>query len=506
MKNSISFKFNLLTSIMVIAILLGFGAYNYSATDATLKAQQNKQVDAVIHRLQTSVPSTLWNFEAEQLKSIVESETSNDAVLGIFIYDDKKLILGRLKSDTGTISDAKLPENLKSMREEKLTYEENGKLNVVGRIVLLIDSSVIDELQNQSLQRLILQTVTMLVGLIVMISILMKSVVAIPIERIITALEDIARGEGDLTRRLNTDRNDEIGTLAKVFNQFVEKIQTLICRIQKSVVEMSVATGEMSQIARASSHAVDEQRTETDQVATAMNELNATAHEVAQNAVQAAAAAEKADDTGQMARDVVRSAITSIHQLASDIDSSSRVISELEKEVANITSVLDVIRGIAEQTNLLALNAAIEAARAGEQGRGFAVVADEVRTLASKTQASTEEIQEMIRRLQNGTNKAVSVMQSSKSSGEATVGMANKADAALNDIAASISMINEMNTQIASAAEEQTAVTDDINRSLTRIVEIADGSAEGARRAENASAQLANLGSSLDEQVKLFKV
>lgn len=506
MKNSISFKFNLLTSIMVIVILLGFGAYNHSATETALSRQLNKQVNAVIHRLQTSVPSTLWNFETEQLKSIVESEASNDSVKGIFIYDDKNLVLGRIKSDTGAITESKLPEKLESLREEKLTYEENGKINTVGRIVLLVDHSVIDQLLQESLVRLILQTVVMVVGLIGVISFLMKSVVARPIERIISALEDIARGEGDLTRRLRADTNDEIGTLANVFNQFVEKIQSLIGRIQQSVAQMSDATSEMSHIARGSSQAVDEQLIETDQVATAMNELNATAHEVAQNAVQAASAAEKADDTGQMAREIVRNAITSIHQLAKDIDSSSHVISDLEKEVTNITSVLDVIRGIAEQTNLLALNAAIEAARAGEQGRGFAVVADEVRTLASKTQSSTEEIQEMIRRLQNGTNKAVSVMQSSKSSGEATVEMANKADTALNDIAAAISMISEMNTQIASAAEEQTSVTDDINRSLTRIVEIADGSADGARRAENASEQLADLGHSLSDQVKQFKI
>lgn len=506
MKNTISFKFNVLTSTLVIALLLIFGAYNYSATETALNSQQTKQVNSVISRLQTSVPSTLWNFEMEQLTSIIESEASNESVKGLFIYDNKALVLGRLKTANGDVIESKLPSDLDFMLEEKLSYEENGKINNVGRVVLLQDRTVIESLQSQSLIRQVIQTVIIVVILISVVSFLMQTIVIRPIDKIVAALEEIARGEGDLTKRLRVTENNEIGNLAGSFNQFVEKIQTLVTHIQESVIEMSHATSQMTEIASSSSRDVDEQRLETDQVATAMNEMNATAHEVAQNAVQAASAAEQADQTSHEAREVVKNAITSIHQLAQDIDSSSHVISELEKEVANITSVLDVIRGIAEQTNLLALNAAIEAARAGEQGRGFAVVADEVRTLASKTQASTEEIQEMIIRLQSGTNKAVSVMQSSKSSGEATVELANKADQSLNEIAEAISTINEMNTQIASAAEEQTSVTDDINRSLTRIVEIADKTADGTHRAEHASNQISELGNSLDGQVSQFKV
>ncbi|MCP5169421.1 MAG: methyl-accepting chemotaxis protein [Hahellaceae bacterium] len=506
MKQTISFKFNILTSILMIVLLAGFGAYNYQVTSRALHQQLDKKSDAVLTRLEKSVPNTIWNFEMEQLGSIIESETASADVLGIFVYDDKKMLSGRMTEEDGSVTEAKLPDSLDIVKERALYFEDGGVQNKVGRVLLLVDDSQIKKLLSESLVRLFIQTLSMVVILVATNAFLLNKVVTSPIKAAIRALQDIAEGEGDLTRRLRVKSKDEIAELATVFNRFVGKIQDLVRQIMQSADMLSTSTEEMNVISVKTSEGVSNQRSETDQVAAAMNEMSATAHDVARNAVEAAAAAQKADQDGQLAREILSGAINSIRNLAGDIDSSAQVINELEQDVVNITSVLDVIRGIAEQTNLLALNAAIEAARAGEQGRGFAVVADEVRTLASKTQASTQEIQEMISRLQTGTGRAVSVMKSSKNSGEQTVGQANKAEVALNEISSAISTINDMNTQIASAAEQQTAVTEDINRSLTRIVEIAEDTARGTDETREASARLAGLSEAMHNQMASFKV
>ncbi|MFE8070257.1 methyl-accepting chemotaxis protein [Marinobacteraceae bacterium S3BR75-40.1] len=508
MKNTISLRFNVITSAVVVILLAGFGWYNYNATQSALEGQLLKQTEAVVERLQRSIPITLWNYETAQTQRIVASEVVADAMAGIFIYDDKgKLLVGRTQNEAGDVVEAKVPpETQAPTRDEPLVYDNNGEKNKVGRVQVVADDTAIRELQAASLQRQIFQTIILVVILIGAVSLLLRSLVTRPIREVTTALNDIAQGEGDLTRRLSARRDDEIGALAGTFNQFVEKIQVLVRQIIGSVDDINGAVGGMQEMAARTSTGVNNQRAETDQVATAMNEMSSTAQEVTESANNAADAAQRADERGQEAQAIVNRAIDAIRHLASEIESGAGVINDLEKDVGDITSVLDVIRGIAEQTNLLALNAAIEAARAGEAGRGFAVVADEVRTLASRTQSSTEEIHNMIERLQKGTQRAVNTMQESKANGETTVTQANEAEVALHEVAEALTTINEMNTQIASAAEEQTAVTEDINRSLTRIVEIAEQAARDTGETESASDRLQQMADNLREQVSQFKV
>ena len=327
-----------------------------------------------------------------------------------------------------------------------------------------------------------------------------------PLKVAVEAMNDIAEGEGDLTRRLDVNGKDEIAQLGEAFNQFASKVHGVVSEVMNSVSQLSSAATELSMVTNQTSEGVARQQTETEQVATAMNEMTSTVQEVASHAEQAAGAANDANTESQKGNTIVGEGIKSISALAEEITSASSVIGRLETDSENIGTVLDVIRGIAEQTNLLALNAAIEAARAGEQGRGFAVVADEVRTLASRTQESTQEIQSMIEKLQSGAHDAVEVMNVSQTRASETVDHANQAGNALNSIAGSVERINDMNLQIASAAEEQSAVAEEINQNVVRIADIAQDTSTSMQQIASSSEDLAQLSTRLDQLVGNFKV
>jgi len=319
-------------------------------------------------------------------------------------------------------------------------------------------------------------------------------------------LDDIAAGEGDLTRRLAITSQDELGDLAGAFNRFVDKIHSLVRQITEMTAQLTGLVSQVSDQAQRSEQAMERQRHETDQVATAINQMSSAAQEVARSAQGASVAAQQTDVEGQAAKRVVDGSIAQIHALVNDIRSSGVSLDSLQQDVSSIVSVLGVIRSIAEQTNLLALNAAIEAARAGEAGRGFAVVADEVRALASRTQTSTQEIQGMIDRLQKGTEAAVDSMRRSSDAGDGTSARANEAGASLDTMAQLIGTINSMNAQIASAAEEQTAVAEEINRSVHQIAVAVDSVADETQLGAQTSRSLADLGQRLGQLVGQFRI
>lgn len=342
--------------------------------------------------------------------------------------------------------------------------------------------------------------------LIAIVGVFLTGTIVRPLRLMKDNLDDIASGDGDLTRRLTVSSGDELGELAGSFNRFVDKIHGLVSQIVEMTSQLTGLVGEVSDQAHLSEKAMARQRHETDQVATAINEMSAAAHEVAKSAQGAAVAAQQTDAEGQMARRVVDGSIKQIHALVSDIRSSGTSLDSLQNDVSSIVSVLGVIRSIADQTNLLALNAAIEAARAGEAGRGFAVVADEVRALASRTQQSTQEIQGMIDRLQSGTQGAVEAMRRSSEAGDGTSAQANEAGASLDTMATLIGTINSMNAQIASAAEEQTAVAEEINRSVHQIAEAVDSVADQTQQSAHTSRNLADLGQRLGKLVGQFRI
>ena len=327
-----------------------------------------------------------------------------------------------------------------------------------------------------------------------------------PLRQAVHAMHDIAEGEGDLTHRLEQKGRNEISDLAGAFNQFASKVQNMVQQVTRSVEQISTASEEMSMITDQTNKEIQSQQSETDQVATAMNQMTATVQEVASHAALAAESAKQADEEAREGKKVMQQTLNAMDALAGEVENAAEVIHTLEKESEEIGSVLDVIRGIAEQTNLLALNAAIEAARAGEQGRGFAVVADEVRTLASRTQASTQEIQDMIERLQSGANNAVKAMEAGRSQAKNGVEQASMAGTSLETITRSVTTISDMNMQIASAAEEQSSVADEINRNIATISQSADNTAHGSQQTAIAGDELARLASELRELVGHFKV
>ncbi len=400
------------------------------------------------------------------------------------------------------------PENIQVNSTE---YFETGT-KAISSILILYDTSlpVLDNLLLKRSKYLTNNiTYNLLTDAIFLIAVLylfaaFYSSIMLSISKLKAAAGSLSNG--DFTITVDIESRDEMQTVAEHMNAMIEKNKALVSQVISAANQVVNSANNSATTSHKTQKGISEQNMQIDMVATAMNEMTATVAEVASNAASASDATRDASSEAANGHKIVNNTINSINKLSNEVGNATSVIKKLESDSESIGSVLDVIRSIAEQTNLLALNAAIEAARAGEQGRGFAVVADEVRTLASRTQASTEEIQQMIELLQEGTRNAVSVMEKGNEQTQESVSHAAEAGKALNAITAAVDHISLMNEQIASAAEEQTSVAEEINRNIINVSNISNETAEGADQTAESSETLRTVANQLHNLVGGFKV
>ncbi|EIK52413.1 methyl-accepting chemotaxis protein [Stutzerimonas stutzeri TS44] len=386
-----------------------------------------------------------------------------------------------------------------------LTCHQVAENTVMGAVRISYDLKALDAEVERNIWLLGgIQLLLLLAGVGVMIYTVRRVIIS-RIHAMRHTMEAMTRDE-DLSRSVSIGAQDEIGAMGNAFNRMIEKFRHSLEAVAGVTRQLGDVSDRVSHVAEQTLGAVMEQRSETDMVASAMNEMSATVQEVARNANQTATASNDADRESKSGVHVAGEALDGIDSLIQDIEKAAVVVRQLEADSASIDTVVGVINGIAEQTNLLALNAAIEAARAGEQGRGFAVVADEVRTLASRTQKSTEEIQRMIEQLQQGVGNAVQAMIAAQSRARSGSDCVARAAQSLGAIADEVGTINEMNTQIATAAEQQSAVAEEINRNITNISRIADTTSADATQTSQISEELVRLAAELNRLVGQFKL
>ncbi|MEZ9820187.1 methyl-accepting chemotaxis protein [Shewanella sp. 10N.286.45.A1] len=450
----------------------------------------------------------LRSFKIEQSGFVYLIDSQGEVKLHQDTSQIGKMSLNNLYRDTDTSSLMQRTDfNLlkTSVNGEEMFIASSYIPSMDWYLVAQVPESEIFSLLEESAYKILIWT-ALIAAVFIALSSLVASSVSRPIAKVADMLHNIGEGEGDLRQRLPVDGNDELAQLAQGFNSFISKIQASVIEVADTSRLLGASAIDVSHQAQRTLEDSQQQKDQTIMVVTAINEMGATVNEIASNAAQAADTARAADTDSNNGQVVVTRARETISQLSNDVEQVGEVIESLATHTKSIESILDVIRAVSEQTNLLALNAAIEAARAGEAGRGFAVVADEVRNLASRTATSTNEVQVMIDKLQAEASRAVEAMEKSRSRSIEGVNAVDEASQSLTGISERIGSISDMNIQVAAATEEQSTVVEDINRNVSDINDITQRTADTAEDAAQASQSLTQLAHRLDSLVANFKV
>ncbi|MBI3773826.1 MAG: methyl-accepting chemotaxis protein [Gammaproteobacteria bacterium] len=493
--NSISKKFLAPTLLLTLVSLVGLGAFLITSNNASIEQTMDNKSGAMANLMaQISVPS-YQNFDFLALEQLVKQMVADPEVEFAVFYDAQKKSVTKTSEEKQGDTNIKIYERAVSGDDKKVLgmlrigYSTKALQDNLRRNVLLVIGGIVIAL------------ILMSVGLMMLV----RTIIVRRVQETVDMIKNIGEGEGDLTKRLTVTTSDEIGELGKGFNKFVDKLQTMIKDIGATSDPLTRASDSIASVSNTTLQNVAMQQQKINSVATAMTEMVATVQNSAQSALAAADAAKRADADSRQGQKVIDESIKASNLLAEEVQRAAEVINRLSKDTDDVATVLDVIKGIAEQTNLLALNAAIEAARAGEQGRGFAVVADEVRTLAQRTQNSTLEIQQIIQRLQSAAGDAVTVMERGKQQAVTSVGKAGVANDSFTRIAESIASISDMTNTIASAAEEQSAAAETINADVLMINEMVNKTSEDAKVSSESSQEMAKLSVNLKSLVGRFR-
>ena len=427
-------------------------------------------------------------------------------------YDDYVRLLGQyrqIEERMKSLSRNNQIEELRTLLNTELLSNSEAVNAVLTRLLDINNSMANDSNQKAAEQydsafELVVALLVLATALTMLFAWLLTRSITLPIAQALDAAEKIA--EGNLTQPIKVDGDDEAGRLLRAMNKMQEKLRDTLQRISGSATQLASAAEELNAVTDESARGLTQQNNEIEQAATAVNEMTSAVEEVARNAVSTSEASKNATASAGDGRDLVQETVSAIERMSGDVQGTATLIGALAEESRDIGKVLDVIRGLADQTNLLALNAAIEAARAGEAGRGFAVVADEVRALAHRTQQSTSEIERMIGSIQAGTEQAVDSMRNSTERAESTLNIAKGAGMSLDTINSAIIEINERNLVIASAAEEQAQVAREVDRNLVNIRDLSVQSATGASQTSAASSELSRLAVDLNGMVGRFRL
>lgn len=512
LSKSIAVKFNLIAVICVSIIFIMFGVFDYFSTKFSLEKQLNSQAVQLVERLKLNLPGALWDIRTKQIEQTLVSELAAEYIKEITIFEDTDLAKfnsGKKKMDGGKLADSKFPVAKSTddfIFKGVLIYEdEYEEKTPVGTVVVNIDKTPLENTLSNLVMRLLVQTVVLDIVIILMLTVLCKKIVIQPISDVTLALGAMAKGEGDLTQRLIV-KEGEIGALSENFNRFVINIQELIKMIALSMNQLNTLSQDLTLNAASTSERVSQQRVETDQVAAATTQMSTSSEEINRSAKNASSVASQGNENVEKSQQVLNKTSESVKELALEIERGAKAVGKVKNDVNSITSVLDVIGSIADQTNLLALNAAIEAARAGEQGRGFAVVADEVRTLAKRTQESTSEVYSMLALLQTGADTAVSVIEKGEQNSHKTVAESYTASDSLNLVTENMGNISSMNYQISTAVEEQTNVVNSISESLSKISTLAESTATDASNTNAIANEILSVCGEVHGLIENFKV
>lgn len=483
-----------LTCAMVaIAVLVAF--INYRVAKNALEQKLEQETSAMIELTNSSILEAVFAYDFQQIEAIAKSLVNTALVTSVSVVDHRGKSLARASDDD---------QSTHQIERQAIPIMYNGA--TIGTYDISFSTAELNQTLGDQLQTTVLTVIALLAASLITVYMLMRSMVLAPVAEVTRSLSSIADGGGDLTRRLPTHSQNEIAELAHNFNRVMEHIAGIIRNVIQVNDKVRTNVNTMGTATESTVNSTSQQLREIELVATAVEELSASATEIARHAGETAGRTNATSILAEEGNEIVNLSLENVNRLTGQIESTAQKIQVLKNNSVNIGSVMEVIRTIAEQTNLLALNAAIEAARAGEQGRGFAVVADEVRSLAQKTRSSTEEIESIIVQLQRAADEAHQAMSTSTASARETIETASKVGAALDKIRSNIGTINDMNHQIATASHQQSHVANEVSKNVTAIHTLSEKVADNAQVVNHSGSLLIQETGELKKQIDNFRV